>query len=87
MNNLKFDIRMLIVVGFAAAGCAVTMRNDDKSFQLFSNISSLCMGAAIGILKQEASEDNDIHDNTYNIGGEPQDAGYSSYGESDSDVY
>lgn len=54
MNNVTFDLRMLLLVGLLAGSAATHFREDDKSFNMWSNIATTCLGASIGVLKERA---------------------------------
>lgn len=56
MNNISFDLRMLLLIGLLSGGAATQFREDDKSFNMWSNIATTCLGASIGVLKERADD-------------------------------
>ena len=60
-KELITDVRTLLGVGVLCAMAATAVRENDRAFGLWSNISSLCTGAAIGIL-QESNDKKKDHD-------------------------
>lgn len=58
MNSQKFEVRMLLLVGVLCAGAATYVKDNDNAFGLWSNLSSLCAGASIGILQERKEKDD-----------------------------
>ena len=56
---LTGQIYLLIVVTLLTAGAATYKSSDEKTFALWSNISSGCLGAALGLIQGPAKEDQD----------------------------